>query len=1251
MSGIKIGTTTVTNVVTRSDAMNPHILWAVSRSIWVLLFAILSACACPGGREFHNLEGERVNELTAMLQKMDEKELDKFLTELNMAKDIVPKQVILKFKAGTSTSKVQETLKTLSANKLYEFKSSGAILINIPTALTKQDIFAIVTALNEVKSIDYAEPNAILKVKALPNDPEFPNQNGLRNTGQAGGIAGADIRAEKAWDITKGSRGVRVAVTDTGVDYLHPDIATNIWKNQGELGIDSQGRDKSTNGVDDDNNGYVDDFHGWDFVNNDNDPMDDYGHGTHVAGTIGAVGNNGIGVTGVNWTVGIVPLKFIDSQGNGDEALAVKAIEYAAAMNIPVINASWGGWGHAQALKDAIEAAGKKGCLFVAAAGNWGYDNDTINFSPANFDLDNIITVAAVDGKDNKAHFSNFGSMKVHIAAPGLNILSLGLSDNGKDAPLERMDGTSMAAPHVAGAAALIKAAFPQAGVTEIKNRLLYGADALNSLLQPNLPQDIYRPDRWPVDNPLVRGGRRLNIFRSLETDVTPPGAASNLRINFSGVSMVEVLFNAAGDDGDSGQASGYVAVVSSEPITSPASWEGRKTIDLSHVTTQTAGLVRAEVPGLELGQSGYITIRAVDNVGNMGPLSSSLAFETSKPTAHLVSDGESYNGINSQEMFHGSEPFLQEEISGRGKVWSDSPGGPRAAYHNNYMEFTQNFTAPHPDVILQFDTKLDCDPIIERANIEYRMNEATDPMSSYNVWNPDRKGWDWYQSPLWRPLAIYTATKCDWRTVSLPLRNKMKVGDKIRLRFWFQMLRIETPDRDGWLIDDIKFLYPSTPEKPVGFAASRLNETAPYTLSWNDKSSGETRFEITRFAGGSEPILFAETRTNVSVYEPGLTTVDQTLRVRACNGPLCSEYSEPIQIRLPAPTISTINPIAGPLAGGNTLTVTGSGFVNGSIIRVKGEDCPETTFISTTSMTCKLTARPAGAYSVAVVNPDGQRAILRLAYTYQPAPTITSISPTGGPLSGGNTLTISGTNFLPGAIARIQLVDCANVKLISSNQITCTPAARNAGSYSVGVINPDSQKAVVTGAYTYRPAPTITSVSPARVRVRGGEALTVKGTGFVPGAVIKVGQAVCGAVAVQSAAQATCTTPSLPPGSHAVSLANNDGQVSTVTGSFAVTAVSPAWVATNGGSCPSVCSGVGLASRLSPEGSYCASGEHIPASAVGKIPFRYGCWPYKDCRTQGTRSGIQVGQYCYGANQKRDKSKPDITVGCYCDL
>lgn len=835
-------------------------------------------------------------------------------------------------------------------------------------------------------------------------------------------------------------------------------------------------------------------------------------------------------------------------------------------MNLPVVNASWGGAGYNQALKDAIAAAGQKGLLFIAAAGNNGYEMDTINFFPANYELDNLISVAAVDRKDVKAEFSNYGATKVHIAAPGVDILSLGISNKGTTAPLASMSGTSMAAPHVTGAAGLIKAAYPTADYAAIKRRILHGADVIKSLVSPTYAYDHYQPDHYPLDNPVVKGGRRLNLASSLEADQVAPNAVTNLEISFSGVSTIEVMFNQAGDDGSVGKASGYVAAISTEPLTDLTTWEGRKIIDLSYVTTKTEGVLRAEIGGLDLLQSGYLTIRAVDNAGNMGPLSTSLKFETSKPNVNLLSSGDSYEGINSKELFFPTTPWLQEEVAGRGKVWTDSPGGPRQVGADAYMEFTKPVTIDHPDAELQFDAKLDCDPMYERAYVDYLINEEKDPTSSYGVWNPDVGAYDWLQAPLWRSLVIYTAAKCEWATVNLPLRSKLKIGDKLRLRFWFRSFDVKEAERDGMLIDDIKILSPSTPSKPIQFAATRPNEQTPFTLRWNDTSDGETRFEIYKFPSEGQPSLFAETKTNVSIFEPGLTTLDQTLRVRACNGSLCSEYSDPVQIMQPPPTISSISPTVTPLAGGNTLTINGSGFSVGVIARVHGMECP-------------------------------------------------------------------------------------NLKRVSSSQLTCTPGPRTAGVYNVAVINPDQQRAALPASYTYRSAPVVSTVTPNKIRSRGSEVITLAGTGFAAGALIKLGQSACSGVVVKSATEAQCTTPKINDGIYTVSLTNTEGQTGTTPQASAVKVITPKWVATNAGVCSNICSAAGLASRLSPEGSYCTSGEHIPVSAVKQVQYRHGCWPFKDCRAQGVKSGIQVGKYCYGAGQKRDNSSSDIVMGCFCDL
>lgn len=309
------------------------------------------------------------------------------------------------------------------------------------------------------------------RASAYPNDPEFAEQWALNNTGKQGGKENADIAALRAWEKTQGSNEVVVAVLDTGVDYTHQDLAENMWI-----------RPENVPPYYDDELGAVDDVHGFDAETNSPDPMDDNGHGTHVAGIIGAEGDNGEGIAGINWKVKILPLKFLGRGGFGSTKNAIEAINYAIdrkknGVNIRVINASWGSTQRSQALEDAIRAAGDAGILFVAAAGNNGTDNDRSPHFPSNYDLPNVISVAALDRSDNLANFSNYGLRTVHIAAPGREILSTWLGGDYREA-----SGTSMAAPQVAGVAALILAAEPNMPLPELRRRLLKSVDRIDAL-------------------------------------------------------------------------------------------------------------------------------------------------------------------------------------------------------------------------------------------------------------------------------------------------------------------------------------------------------------------------------------------------------------------------------------------------------------------------------------------------------------------------------------------------------------------------------------------------------------------------------------------------------------------------------------------------------------------------------------------------------------------------------------------------
>ena len=288
--------------------------------------------------------------------------------------------------------------------------------------------------------IEYVEPNITFFINA---EPLFKDQWGLKNNGVNSGSIffpgkkGVDIEIEKAWKRTKGKKEVKIAVIDTGVEYTHFDLKDNIMVNEAEL--------NGKEGVDDDGNGYVDDIYGYDFANNDNDPIDEHSHGTHCAGVIGA-SHNKKGMAGVMANVQILPVQFLSKTGSGSLEGAIKAIEYAIVRGVDIMSNSWGGGGFTKALYEMIEKANKAGIVFVAAAGNSRSDNDKTPSYPASYDNANVISVGAIDGRGSKASFSNWGKNSVDVFAPGVATLSAVI--NGE---FKKFSGTSMATPHVSG--------------------------------------------------------------------------------------------------------------------------------------------------------------------------------------------------------------------------------------------------------------------------------------------------------------------------------------------------------------------------------------------------------------------------------------------------------------------------------------------------------------------------------------------------------------------------------------------------------------------------------------------------------------------------------------------------------------------------------------------------------------------------------------------------------------------------------
>jgi subtilisin family serine protease len=387
------------------------------------------------------------------------------------APQAVPGELIVRFQDGVPEAEQDKALAKAGAKAKKKLGKKELKLAAVDAAQLKRAR----AELERDPRVAYAEPNYRVFADVIPNDASFAQLWALHNTGQTvngiRGSADADIDAPEAWDVTRGSSSVVVGVIDTGIDFSHPDLAATQWTNPGESCTGCP-----TDGIDNDGNGYVDDWRGWDFANDDNDPFDDNSHGTHVSGTIGAVADDGVGVAGIA-SVSLLALKFLNANGSGTTADAIRAVNYANAAGVQLTNNSWGGGGYSQALRDAIREADARGALFVAAAGNDSTNNDVAPHYPSSYDLPNVVSVAATTSTDALASFSNYGRGSVDLAAPGDNIYST-IPGGGYD----WFSGTSMATPHVTGSLALTKSAFPTASGIALKALLLESVDAKASL-------------------------------------------------------------------------------------------------------------------------------------------------------------------------------------------------------------------------------------------------------------------------------------------------------------------------------------------------------------------------------------------------------------------------------------------------------------------------------------------------------------------------------------------------------------------------------------------------------------------------------------------------------------------------------------------------------------------------------------------------------------------------------------------------
>ncbi len=630
-------------------------------------------------------------------------------------------------------------------------------------------------------AIEFAEPNFVVNTEVIPNDPNFGSLWGLHNTGQSGGVADADIDAPEAWDVNTNASTIIVGVIDTGVDWDHPDLAANMWTNTGEI---------AGNGIDDDGNGFVDDVHGYDFVNNDGNPDDDNSHGTHCAGTIGAIGNNNIGVVGVTWNVKIMALKFLNASGSGFTSAAVSCLQYAINNGAHITSNSWGGGGSSQSMSSAIDAANNAGQLFIAAAGNSNTNNDVSPHYPSNYPQGNVISVASTDRTDARSSFSSYGATTVDIGAPGSSILST-VPGGGYGTK----SGTSMATPHVSGAAALVWGQNPTLTNIQVRDRLYAGVDVIPGLTGIT-----------------VTGGR-LNVFNSLQKETVPPGPIQDLVTVSSGQNSITVRWTATGDDGTTGNSARYEIRTSTQLIT--AANFSQATLAPNLPTPQSPGSQETfEVTGLTANTSYYVAVQAFDEAGN-GSGVSNVVTEQTKPAITIFED-DMESGVNGWTVSNGA---LWHQSTRRNTSPSNSwyYGQESTGTYNTGGTNSGSLTSPAIDLtnadspVFTFRTFLvtENNSNYDKATVSISTNGGT---SFTQIWTK-------------------TTTNNVFSTESIDLSSYE--GQTILIRFHFDTVDAIQNDHEGWYVDDVAINGTGVPlAAPTGLTVTAGEQSL--NLSWD---------------------------------------------------------------------------------------------------------------------------------------------------------------------------------------------------------------------------------------------------------------------------------------------------------------------------------------------------------------------------------------------------------------------------------
>ena len=718
-------------------------------------------------------------------------------------------KLLVKFRSGASSSQIQSALNANGALSAQSFRHSAKIAAG-PIAQWRivqlgrgADLISVRAALMRNPLVTRVEYNYQVRIELTPNDPNFNQLWGLNNIGQTGGLPDADVDAPEAWNLTTGDPNVVVAVIDTGVAYDHPDLAANIWVNTGEI---------PGNGVDDDSNGYVDDVYGYDFSNNDSNPYDDHGHGTHVAGTIAAVGNNGVGIAGVTWRARIMAVKFLGATGSGSTDGAINAILYAASNGAKVMNNSWGGGGFSQALLDAIQTADQAGALFIAAAGNSGSNNDLIPHYPSSYEAANVIAVAATDHSDLKAYFSSYGATSVDLGAPGVSIFStvpvVGDICCSNVTGYGNLSGTSMATPHVSGAAALLLARFPGSNHLAIRDRILNTADPIPSM------------------SGITVTGARLNVLNAMEVDTVAPAAVSDLATNQAGTHSVTLRWTVTGDDGFSGKASSYDLRYSLGPITEANFAEATAAIG-TPVASVPGTLESFKVPGLVPNTDYYFALRVRDNVGNFSGVSNVVSARTKSTLIRFQDNMESGS---SNWTVAGSDGVVGPALWHLSTHRSNSPT--TAFYYGKATTLTYNTTARNFGSITSVPIDLSNMTDAWLTFTHFLQTENLSPYDTARVQVSNDNGLTWVDKYV---TALSTGSMVT-RHVDLNDYD----GQTIRVRFSFDTLDSILNDFEGWIVDDVAVTVALTNNPPIANAGGPYSGYRNTPVVFNGSGSSD---------------------------------------------------------------------------------------------------------------------------------------------------------------------------------------------------------------------------------------------------------------------------------------------------------------------------------------------------------------------------------------------------------------------------